>query len=203
VTYNDPYNYIYKQLSNIRYDVDLQREELKRQIDEISDEVLNELNNFEIDCKQNLTEQDLVDSIEAIKHETTDLFSGELNSLNEQIRTPNLNETRVDYLIRQVEKTIQENSQKLDQFKGKLLLKKDVSFEKSSFRVKKQMVGSLKMENQKPNMQDAFKTCLSTISNAHSHIIDCVEVISSEKSHVASCSRYQLDKILHFFMIDE
>ena len=74
----DPKNFIFETISEIKKDVDLRREKLKVKIDEISNEMINKLNNFQKECYDNIDKinyeektKDLVKEIESNLNEWT------------------------------------------------------------------------------------------------------------------------------------
>ena len=144
-TVQDPYNYLYRHVSKLRDDVDFQRDELKNQIDTLADHILNKLDTYEKICKSKIT----IDSnglIERLKKETRDLNESLFN-LRENMRIPNVNDEKLDNLKREIEKSLEINREKIENFKVKLLDNKLVSFVKNDFVFNESLFGRLNISN--------------------------------------------------------
>ena len=68
----DPKNFIFETISDIKRDVDLRREKLKEKIDEISNQMIDKLDNYQKECYENIDKikldektKDLVKEIES------------------------------------------------------------------------------------------------------------------------------------------
>ena len=68
----DPKNFIFETISNLKRDVDLRREKLKAKIDEISNQMIDKLDNYQKECYENIDKikldektKDLVKEIES------------------------------------------------------------------------------------------------------------------------------------------
>ena len=72
----DPKNYIFETISKVKRDVDLRREKLKEKIDEISNEMINKLDNYQKECYEN------IDKIK-LEEKTKDIFKEIESSLDE------------------------------------------------------------------------------------------------------------------------
>jgi WD40 repeat protein len=179
---SNPFNFIFKSISKIRDDVNLRRDDLKKQIDDITNQMLFKLDEFESECKINIGNLD--NEIQDMKKDIN-ISKNKFSDYSQQVRYPNLDINKLDYLIRRSEQQVQENEDKLSDLKIKLLKNNEISFQKDEFVLEKNLFGRIKIDDLILN--DIFKTCLMTISNAHSHIIDCVEIINSNT--ITTCSR--------------
>ena len=63
----DPNNFIFETISNIKREVDLRKEKLKEKIDEISEEMIHKLDNYEKKCYENIV-------INKLEEKTSDMF---------------------------------------------------------------------------------------------------------------------------------
>ena len=72
----DPRNHIFQTISKLKRDVDLRREKLKEKIDDISNKMINKLENYQQECYDN------IDKIK-IEEKTKDLIKEIESSLNE------------------------------------------------------------------------------------------------------------------------
>lgn len=63
----DPYNFIYTYTGSIIHQVDLDRELNKKQIDDLSLDIIDEVKNFRKKCQNNLKSDELINTIEMHK----------------------------------------------------------------------------------------------------------------------------------------
>ena len=126
----DPRNFIYEQISKVKFDIDLKREELKEKIDKISNQMIDKVVQYEKQCYENLSLDslrinmiDFIGDVEKIKsklhdwHHELDMLVID-NSKWENIRSKSI----IQY--NQLESLMNE-------FKNDLMLNKVCTFNKS------------------------------------------------------------------------
>jgi len=77
----DPDNFIYEYFNDIRNQVDLRRETLKQQIDEISDDIIDSINKTEHECKQSVQHVEDIEQQLAESKAFLAQILGEFNSI--------------------------------------------------------------------------------------------------------------------------
>lgn len=112
--------YIYEYFEDIRLKVDLHREELKKEIDEKSDEIIKKLKDKEEKCKSNSV------NVEKIKLKN-------MNSsftLKNMFRVPNLTKKELNNLTSKINNQLKFIQNELNKYKKSLLLNESIKFDK-------------------------------------------------------------------------
>ena len=143
---SDQDNYVYEFCSTIRNQVDLHREELIAEIQKNSDKIINQLDEFEKECKSN---KENIDQI--------DLDDFKIKEINDILRKSKLNKDELEQTIERIDSTIYDFQHKIESFKNKLKLNKAIYF-KPSFD---KSFGQLIIDETKT------PTCSLTLKNAH------------------------------------
>lgn len=80
----DPCHYICEKIGELKRELEQKREELKCRIDEEAESLMKEINSYEIECKRNLKEKEVLiigDELEASSKESKDKLKMFLNDL--------------------------------------------------------------------------------------------------------------------------
>ena len=136
----DPASFIFDYVSEAKFKIDLEREKLIERIHKVSDGMLDKLVKFEDDAKANLKSiDDLLD-----RHQ---LEIDKLEQLSEkwkdELRTPKLEQKRVDEMINDAHKYLTENRQKSFEYKNKVLNGKGCFFVPKDFKLDNDNFGQL------------------------------------------------------------
>ena len=120
---NDPKNYIHECVSELKRDIDLRREEIKLEIDEISDEMIDRLELFEKECYEHLSNENIQNRIQKFKQDIHDIearlaeWTKELNMLVIDVDKWDKIQSTASFLYEQLDSS-------LDSFKDDLVLQK-------------------------------------------------------------------------------
>ena len=76
---NDPEYFIFEYISNIKHQIDVRREELKKDVDEMSISMINLLDRFRTDCANNLKKDE---TIKFLQNQFDDVKQKSSNCLN-------------------------------------------------------------------------------------------------------------------------
>lgn len=133
----ESHNMVDSHIQEIKIKIEEQRQLCKNEIDLIADEMLNELNNYENDCKLNLIKKEILNE----RIETNDDWEFEL-------RTPKLNERRLNDILKDMKKFIKENETYLNNLKNDLFVGKLCDFvpAKRNEKKKELVFGTLKIK---------------------------------------------------------
>jgi hypothetical protein len=121
----DPENYIFNYISNVRNKIDIERERLVLKINQISDDMLNRLKDFQDECKSNLSRLESLNTNHSLHLEKMQLNCIKWKS---QLRTPNLDQNQVNELINEINEMIQVSDEKLSEYKSSILNEKECLF---------------------------------------------------------------------------
>jgi WD40 repeat protein len=161
----DPDVYIYDYFAEIRNKVDLHREELIKEINYISNEIIKQLKDKEEKCNSNKTKLEPV-NFERIKKE-------ELPFLWNKLRTPDINRDELNELLSIMKDQIKHVQNEIKKFKNYLLLNESIEFEKYE---KSSLFGILIIT--KHNCSILSNSCgdLIKLFNEHSDSIKSIQV---------------------------
>lgn len=188
-TANNPLDEVYKQVGKVRNEITEKRDEVKKQVDEISSEMLRKLDDYENECKQN-QQISSAKSLKKFKNKI-EILNSDLANVNDQLRFPTQNDDILDDLITQIETLVVDNRNQMNELKSVMQNKKEIAFE-SGPKFESTLFGKLEIRI------NIYDKCLTYITNAHNHIIDCIEVLN--QNIIVSCSR---DKRIKFWNLND
>ena len=139
----DPEHYIFSYISNVRNKIDIERERLLLKINQISDDMLEKLKNFEEECKSNLIKiqplsTDHTLHLEKMQHKYL--------KWKNQLLTPNLDQNQVNELINDINEMIHLNNDKLFDYKNILLNEKGCYFIPKCLDFEEDLFGEFKLD---------------------------------------------------------
>jgi hypothetical protein len=170
---HQPDLFIYDYFAELRRKIDLHREKLKYEIDQISMEMIEKLKILEKECNSNLRENiDLIN--DARKIQTNELIIDEL-------RIPNLNEKKLNDLCEKINTNLIENEAFLEYLKNKLLNESSINFKPSLIIVNKNdLFGQLNIRTVLTK-DEPKNTSLSQNLNGHSSNVSTMKIIAKNK----------------------
>ena len=117
----DPENYVYEYFEGIKRKVDIHREEMKLEIDQFSDKLIEQINQTRNDCYK------LSTKIDKLTADIT-LHKSELNILIQKVDTFNIKDDEYDEILSQLNKLSPKLEDILDEYKYSLIGDKDYEF---------------------------------------------------------------------------
>jgi hypothetical protein len=171
----DPYNFIYEYVSNIRNKIDFERERLMLDLHTISDIMLTKLNSFETECKRNLTNENIVKL-----NEENESFLKKINAQifewKDMMRKGNKDQSDVNQFFNDVRLMYEACKSRELNYKNKLLCNKICKFSPCSFQINQDFFGRFNIEDQYENEKTQFNQVLEASSvslkenlNFHDH----------------------------------
>ena len=140
----DPSNYLYDYMAELKRLVDLQREELKKQVDEICLKIIEEIDRLYKEAKECLDKLDKKDmKVDFEKYNKIVKYS------EEYIRLREYDEKKMQDVVERAEKMNKESQEKLDSFELKLLNNKTCKFEPNKNSIHHSIVGLFLIESKK------------------------------------------------------
>jgi hypothetical protein len=141
VMVKDPEDFIYSYFSKEKNKIDLKRETSISKINDISDEMIKNIKQLELDSKSNLSEkkQNLIDPNKFDFKTLTD----KVFSWNEEIRNPLLEKSRLDEITEESINLLKENQSQSFDAKNKILNKKGCYFIPNKKEFKSEFFGEL------------------------------------------------------------
>ena len=118
----EPEVYVYDYFADIRNKVELHREEVKKEIDDKSDEIIQQLKEKEEECKLNAQKLEKINLDELIKDT--------LPSLKQKFRAPIIDLEELNDLLSQMYLNIEKIEYYIKKFKLDLLISQSIDFEK-------------------------------------------------------------------------
>ena len=118
----NPECFVYDYFGDIRNEVDLHRELLKKEIDEKSDEIIRKLNKKEEKCKANLSK--------VVKTNLDKFKKDMIQSWRQTFRMPDVNELQINELSTNLSEKISNVKNELKNYKDKLMLNESIQFER-------------------------------------------------------------------------
>ena len=165
----DPDSFVYDYFAEIRNKVDLHREELKREVDQKSDEIIQHLKEREQKCKANLSKVE--------KENVDELKKNNLPFWKQKLRMPNINENDLNDLSSVLNDNIKIIKNRKRKYENSLLLNKSIKFDKYE---KSSLFGKLIINNSEQVLSSNVGE-LIRVYEGHSDLITSIEV--DEKSN--------------------
>ena len=177
----DPDNFIFDYVSATRFKIDLEREKLIERIHKISEDMLGKLKVLEDGAKTNAKKlNDLIDR--------NQLELDKLEQLSEkwkkELRTPKLEQNRVDDMLNETRKYLSENQEKAFDIKNKVLSGNGCYFEPKNFHFNSDSFGQLVLD--KFELTNSLETKKVVVTGFDSNIL------------TTSCQAYDLIKVCEF-----
>jgi WD40 repeat protein len=172
----DAENYLYEYFSNIRNQLDLHRETLIKEINEKSDKILDELNKYEKECKNNIHQ------LSSYKVNIDHLKNDSILKWKEDLRIPNIQNDKLNNILLDMKNIKINIESQISQNKKDLLMNKDYQF--MPVRSTQTNFGELivtennnnsVMQNNKM-IQEEFGKCLMSF-NGHTGAVTVILVI--------------------------
>ncbi len=138
---NDPEYFVYDYFAKLRNSVDIQRENLKFNIDCYSNGIIENINAIEIDCRKCVNKiSRIVDDIEICRQNIEQLIKQfEIEDTN------NKNHENSKINVREITRTNQKLTEKIKDFESYLLDYKSYEFEMAKVKNFKQIFGTFKV----------------------------------------------------------
>ena len=162
-------NYIYSYFFEIRNQVYLYREELKKEIDDKSNEIIEILKEKENKCKSN--------SQKLQKMNLDELKNNNLPSWKKKIRNPEIRDYELDNLLSKMNQNIQDIEYFIRKFELNSLLNESIKFEKYQ---KSSLFGKLKIKSERLLLSSCQK--VRSYKQHHTKTIRSIQV--DEKSNI-------------------
>ena len=160
----EPEVYIDGYFYEIRNKVDLHREELKKDIDDKSDEIIRILKEKEEKCKLNAKKIEKI-NLDELKQDT-------LPSFKQKFRSPVINHNQLNDLLSKMNQNIEDIEYYVKKFELDLLLNESIKFEKYE---KSSTFGRLIIENIDPVLSDNYGELIKSY-NGHSSLIRSIQL---------------------------
>ena len=162
----DPDNFIFDYVSATRFKIDLEREKLIERIHKISEDMLGKLKLLEDGAKTNAKKlNDLIDR--------NQLELDKLEQLSEkwkkELRTPKLEQNRVDDMLNETRKYLSENQEKAFDIKNKVLSGNGCYFEPKNFHFNSDSFGQLVLD--KFELTNSLETKKVVVTGFDSNIL--------------------------------
>jgi hypothetical protein len=137
--------FIHDYLFNIRKEIKKHRDDLKTQINDVTNDFLKKVDEFENKCKKNKDKMNSNELLNSIKKEAKRL-DNELASYIGEIRNPGLDDEKCIKLIESIKSEVSRNNQNAAKVRNELMDNKSISFEKNSFKFDSNLFGSINFE---------------------------------------------------------
>jgi hypothetical protein len=135
--------YIHNFLSNIKNEIKKHGEDLKEQISKLEIQLFNEIDEYENELIK--SRSNIKDSIDQMK-ENVKRLDINLLELDQELRTPNLNDKQLEKLNKEIQDEISKSKKKITNLKSGLMNKHKVSFEKNELMLDKLAFGTIKIK---------------------------------------------------------
>ena len=183
----DPDNFIFDYVSATRFKIDLEREKLIERIHKISEDMLGKLKVLEDGAKTNAKKlNDLIDR--------NQLELDKLEQLSEkwkkELRTPKLEQNRVDDMLNETRKYLSENQEKAFDIKNKVLSGNGCYFEPKNFHFNSDSFGQLVLD--KFELTNSLETKKVVVTGFDSNIL----TTSSEASDLLKVCEFDSNRKL-------
>jgi WD40 repeat protein len=179
-------HYLDDYFDKIRYQIDIQREELLLKVNRFSDDVLKKVDEFYLQCKCNVSRMNInyYDSNKVkLKILNDDLQSKRkvINEISDQNDTAKLNEIRI-----KIDQSIIYNKIKIASYKNDILNEKIFFFDSVLFNLDSKPFGSLIVMDKRLKIDDETGKCIKSFSNNigdelinNSYFDLCLEVLDN------------------------
>ena len=152
---------IYDYFFNIRNKVDLHRERLIEEINERSNDIINELNMLEKECKLNAAKLNKISNLKSI----------DLSLWKSQLRMPDINLNKINNLYDNINTIIKEIQSDMENYKNDLLMDRNIEFSP----LNNNLFGKLKIKCNDIKFTDDFGSCIRTYGE-HSSLVRTFQV---------------------------
>jgi WD40 repeat protein len=173
----NPFNYLHDYTSELKRQVDLQREELKTKIDEISLDIISKIDQLNEDCKKDIDKFEKIDITQ---------FDHDLLAYKNYHRMAYIDEKTLKTIVSELNDLANESKRSLENLEKKLLKKRKCKFEKKPTSFLNSDFGIFTFEEE---------IKLDDILTLNGHHDDVYSVISLENDKVISCSKDKTIKI--------
>jgi hypothetical protein len=155
----NPESFIIDYITCTRIKIKLEKDRLLTKINKISDEMLEQLENYEVECKSNL--RNLNDLIEKSKASIS-VLEEECEKWKDDLRILKLPQDKLDTLMIELRRYLKENQENLIDYKNELLHNKGCYFKASNFDFDEKLFGEFKIDE-----SVNFKTSEKDLINSH------------------------------------
>ena len=132
---NDPDNFVHDYVSDIRNKLDLRREIFKLNIDDIHDDMITKVNDFEKECKANLKTYNFTINSAVLEKK--------MNEWKRELRNPRIKETSIDNIMKQTNLQMKQEENNLFECSNKILNGKGCVFDSGYFKIEQDNFGKL------------------------------------------------------------
>lgn len=206
-----PNNFIREQMAEERNKIEIRREKLIEKIQTVSNELLNELKEFEDDCLNETLKKNASDLNDKYLKEL-DNQENKIESWREEITAPRLSKQRVEELLNETRKNLVDFKQKSFGYKNKLFKGKGFYFESSKLQFDRMDFGNLIIDEYKAidsleankngvNFSDSFEANDSALSLSDSFELNkspasLCDSFEPNKSVVNSLNSFEVNKMV-------
>ena len=173
----NPSNYLHDYTSELKRQVDLQREELKAKIDEMALDIISKIDNLYEECKKDIDKFEKIDIIQ---------FDNDLLNYKDYHRLAYIDDKALKRVVDELNDLTNESKRSLENLEKKLLKRRKCKFEKRS-------TGFLNSDFGIFTYEEEIK--LEEILTLNGHHDDVYSVISLESNKLISCSKDKTIKI--------
>ena len=177
--------FVYDYFAELRKKIDIHREKLKYEIDQISEEMIDKLKLLENECNSNLKEHVEIFNDKIEKKEN--------NQFIDEIRKPNLNEEKLNELYEEINKCINENETLFEILKNKLLNEKSIEFKPSLIIDNKHdLFGQLNIKTTITKDETPINNSISQNLDGHSSNVSTMKIIAKNKHLITGSADYTI-----------
>ena len=167
----DPGNYLHDYISDLKHEVDLQREVLKSKIDQIALDIISKIDELNEECKSDIKENKNVDISK---------FNYGLIEFKDYSRMPNIEEITLKKKYKELAALLDESKKMLDDLEKKLLKGKTCKFERSKKDFFYSDFGTFIYEEQ-------IKLEELLALSGHDDVVTCIKYLENNKLASSSC----------------